>query len=177
MFVLVLLAVVLVRNLERSPSGRAMLALRSSQTAAEASGVSTPRQKFAIFTLSSALAGFGGVLYASYNGGATNVDHVAGEGLIWLAVVVAFGVRRPGYAVVAGLVYALSPHIISDYVTTSSYLPTILFGLGGIGLAKNPEGFMSDMAEEGRRFLAKMAARRQPGGCSGRCTCGCRRRQ
>jgi ABC-type branched-subunit amino acid transport system ATPase component/branched-subunit amino acid ABC-type transport system permease component len=162
LFILVLLAVVLVRNLERSPSGRAMLALRSSQTAAEASGVSTPRQKFAIFTLSSALAGFGGVLYASYNGGATNVDHVATEGLVWLAVVVAFGVRRPGYAVVAGLVYALSPHIISDYVTTSSYLPTILFGLGGIGLAKNPDGFMSDMAEEGRRFLAKMQGRRQP---------------
>jgi ABC-type branched-subunit amino acid transport system ATPase component/branched-subunit amino acid ABC-type transport system permease component len=159
--VLVLLAVWLVRNLERSPSGRAMLALRSSQTAAEASGVSTPRQKFAIFTLSSALAGFGGVLYASYNGGATNVDHVATEGLVWLAVVVAFGVRRPGYAVVAGLVYALSPHIISDYVTTSSYLPTILFGLGGIGLAKNPDGFMSDMAEEGRRLLAKLQGRRQ----------------
>lgn len=160
--ILVLLAVWLVRNLERSPSGRAMLALRSSQTAAEASGVSTPRQKFAIFTLSSALAGFGGVLFASYNGGATNVDHPAAEGLVWLAVVVAFGVRRPGYAVVAGLVYGLSPHIISDYITTSSYLPTILFGLGGIGLAKNPEGFLTDMAEEGRRFLARMTARRQP---------------
>ena len=160
--ILVFIAVWLVRNLERSPSGRAMLALRSSQTAAEASGVSTPRQKFAIFTLSSALAGFGGVLYAAYNGGATNVDHPAGEGLIWLAVVVAFGVRRPGYAVVAGLVYALSPHIISDYVTTSSYLPTILFGLGGIGLAKNPDGFLSDMAEEGRRLLARLQARRRP---------------
>ena len=158
-FVLVLLAVWLVRNLERSPSGRAMLAVRSSATAAEASGVSTPRQKFALFTLSSALAGFGGVLYASYNGGATNVDHPTAEGLVWLAVVVAFGVRRPGYAVVAGLVYTLSPHVISDYITTSSYLPTILFGLGGVGLAKNPEGFMTDIAEETRRLLARRRGR------------------
>jgi ABC-type branched-subunit amino acid transport system ATPase component/branched-subunit amino acid ABC-type transport system permease component len=157
--VLVLVAVWLVRNLERSPSGRAMLAVRSSPVAAEASGVSTPRQKFALFTISSAIAGFGGVMFASYQGAATNVDHPATEGLVWLAVVVTFGVRRPGAAVLAGLVYAIMPHVFSDYITDSSYLPTILFGLGGIGLAKNPEGFLIDTADEFRKLAARISGR------------------
>ncbi len=159
---IVLLAVWLVRNLERSPSGRAMLAVRSSPVAAEASGVNTARQKFALFTISSAMAGLGGILYASYKGGVTNGDHTAQEGLVWLAVVVAFGVRRPGGAVMAALVYGLAPHFFDTYISHSTYLPTMLFGLGGIGLAKNPEGFLVDTAEEfrklGRRFVASRKA-------------------
>ena len=158
--IFVLLAVWLVRNLERSPSGRAMLASRSSAVAAEASGVSSARQKFVLFVVSAAMAGFGGILYASYNGAANNTDHVATEGLIWLAVVVAFGVRRPGAAVAAGLVYTLSPHIFSDYITNSTYLPTMLFGLGGIGLAKNPEGFLADAVDSFRKLGRRMTAKR-----------------
>ena len=158
--VFVLFAVWLVRNLERSPSGRAMLALRSSAVAAQASGVSTARQKFALFIISAAMAGFGGILYASYNGAANNTDHTATEGLVWLAVVVAFGVRRPGAAVAAGLVFTLSPHVFSDYITSSTYLPTMLFGLGGIGLAKNPEGFMADTVDSFRKLGRSFAARR-----------------
>ncbi len=158
--VFVLLAVWLVRNLERSPSGRAMLALRSSAVAAQASGVSTARQKFALFVISAAMAGFGGILYASYNGAANNTDHPATEGLVWLAVVVAFGVRRPGAAVAAGLVFALSPHVFSDYITSSTYLPTMLFGLGGIGLAKNPEGFLADAVDSFRKLGRSVAAKR-----------------
>jgi branched-subunit amino acid ABC-type transport system permease component len=158
--IFVLIAVWLVRNLERSPSGRAMLALRSSGVAAQASGVSTARQKFYLFIISAAMAGFGGIMYASYNGAANNTDHPATEGLIWLAVVVAFGVRRPGSAVAAGLVFSLSPHIFSDYITSSTYLPTMLFGLGGIGLAKNPEGFMADTVDNFRRMAKQFSERR-----------------
>ncbi len=157
--VIVLAAVWLVRNLERSPSGRAMLAVRSSPVAAEASGVSTARQKFMLFTISAAMAGAGGVLYASYKTGVTSVDHLTQEGLIWLAVVVTFGVRRPGAAVIAALTYGLMPHIFNDYITTSPYLPTMLFGLGGIGLAKNPEGFLVDTAEEFRKLARRFKAR------------------
>ena len=160
--VLVLFAVWLVRNLERSPSGRAMLALRSSSVAAEAAGVKTARQKFALFVISAAMAGAGGILYAGYKGGVTNGDHTATEGLVWLAVVVAFGVRRPGGAVIAGLVYSMSPYFVSQYITTSTYLPIMLFGLGGIGLAKNPEGFLVDTAEEFRKLGRRVVASRRP---------------
>lgn len=77
--------------LRNSPSGRAMLAVRSAPAAAMASGVSVLRTKLLLFTLSAGLAGFGGVLVASYNTRITATDFTAMTGLVWLAVVVAAG--------------------------------------------------------------------------------------
>ncbi|MEU9184349.1 ATP-binding cassette domain-containing protein [Streptomyces sp. NPDC048484] len=139
--VLVTAAVAALSALRDSPSGRAMLAVRSAPAAAMASGVSVVRTKLVLFTLSAGLAGFGGVMYASYNTRVTATDFTAMTGLIWLAVVVAAGLRRPQFAVVAGLVYALVPHLISDYVTESVHLPVILFGLAGLALANDPDGY------------------------------------
>jgi ABC-type branched-subunit amino acid transport system ATPase component len=87
--------------------------------------------KLGLFVLSSAIAGLGGVLYASYNGAVTELDFPPLVGVVWLAVAVTFGVRRPGFAVVAGLVYAMAPQVIG-WFTTSTVVPSILFGLGCI---------------------------------------------
>lgn len=141
MIVLVALVVAALSALRDSPSGRAMLAVRSAPAAAMASGLSVIRTKLMLFTLSAGLAGFGGVMYASYSTRITATDFTAMTGLIWLAVVVAAGVRRPQYAVVAGLVYAVVPHLLSDYVTRSVHLPVILFGLAGLALANDPDGY------------------------------------
>ena len=127
--VIIGLIILFIRNLNHSASGRAMFAVRSSETAAAASGISAVRTKLLIFAVSAAIAGFGGILYVTYSGAVTAGDYPTQTGIIWLAVMVTFGVRRPGYAVVAGLVYALMPQILS-YVTTSTVLPQILFGLG-----------------------------------------------
>ncbi|MCX4904106.1 ATP-binding cassette domain-containing protein [Streptomyces sp. NBC_00878] len=141
LLVLVTAAIAALSALRGSPSGRAMLAVRSAPAAAMASGVSVVRTKLVLFTLSAGLAGFGGVMYASYNTRVTATDFTAMTGLIWLAVVVAAGLRRPQFAVVAGLVYALVPHLVSDYVTESVHLPVILFGLAGLALANDPDGY------------------------------------
>ncbi|MEU9896312.1 ATP-binding cassette domain-containing protein [Streptomyces phaeochromogenes] len=141
LLVLVTAAVAALSALRGSPSGRAMLAVRSAPAAAMASGVSVVRTKLVLFTLSAGLAGFGGVMYASYNTRVTATDFTAMTGLIWLAVVVAAGLRRPQFAVVAGLVYTLVPHLVSDYVTESVHLPVILFGLAGLALANDPDGY------------------------------------
>ncbi|WP_030729733.1 ABC transporter permease subunit [Streptomyces sp. NRRL S-237] len=139
--VLVALVAAGLTALRNSPSGRAMLAVRSAPAAAVASGVSVLRTKLLLFTLSAGLAGFGGVLYASYNTRITATDFTAMTGLVWLAVVVAAGVRRPQYAVVAGLVFVVAPRLLSDYVTASAHLPVILFGLAGLALANDPDGY------------------------------------
>ncbi|WP_432164444.1 ABC transporter permease subunit [Streptomyces sp. bgisy031] len=141
MVVLCAAAVAALGALRNSPSGRAMLAVRSAPAAAMASGVSVIRTKLLLFTLSAGLAGFGGVMYASYNTRITATDFTAMTGLIWLAVVVAAGVRRPQFAVVAGLVYAIVPHLVADYVTDSVHLPVVLFGLAGLALANDPDGY------------------------------------
>ncbi|MFB7177193.1 ATP-binding cassette domain-containing protein [Streptomyces sp. NPDC056257] len=162
---LVVLVVVVAAGLSalrNSPSGRAMLAVRSAPAAAVASGVSVLRTKLLLFTLSAGLAGFGGVLYASYNTRVTATDFTALTGLVWLAVVVAAGVRRPQYAVVAGLVFAVAPRVLADYVTASAHLPVILFGLAGLALANDPDGYCAAVPVR----LAKRRAVGPAGGSS-----------
>ncbi|TXS32304.1 ATP-binding cassette domain-containing protein [Streptomyces sp. ms191] len=134
-------AVWLLTRLRDSRWGRAMLAVRSAPEAAASVGVSVVRTKLLVFTVSAGLAGFGGVLYASYNTRITATDFTAMTGLVWLAVVVAAGVRRPQFAVVAGLVFAVAPHVLTTYVTSSAHLPVILFGLAGLALANDPDGY------------------------------------
>ncbi|MFF0447868.1 ATP-binding cassette domain-containing protein [Streptomyces sp. NPDC004609] len=159
LLVLVAVAVAALSALRNSPSGRAMLAVRSAPAAALASGVSVIRTKLLLFTLSAGLAGFGGVMYASYNTRITATDFTAMTGLIWLAVVVAAGLRRPQFAVVAGLVFAIVPHLLSEYVTESAHLPVILFGLAGLALANDPDGYCAAVSvRRHARALAKGTA-------------------
>ncbi|MFD3660434.1 ATP-binding cassette domain-containing protein [Streptomyces sp. NPDC058659] len=136
--------------------GRAVLAVRSAPEAAAASGVSVVHTKLLVFTVSAGLAGFGGVLYASYNTRITATDFTAMTGLVWLAVVVAAGVRRPQFAVVAGLAFAVVPHLMATYVTESAHLPVILFGLAGLALANDPDGYCAALPS---RRAARAAAR------------------
>ncbi|MFB7824610.1 ABC transporter permease subunit [Streptomyces hydrogenans] len=149
------LAVAALTWLRGSRWGRAMLAVRSAPEAAAASGVSVVRTKLLLFTVSAGLAGFGGVLYASYNTRVTATDFTAMTGLVWLAVVVAAGVRRPQFAVVAGLVFAVVPHLMTQYVTESAHLPVILFGLAGLALANDPDGYCAALPS---RRAARRAA-------------------
>jgi ABC-type branched-subunit amino acid transport system ATPase component/branched-subunit amino acid ABC-type transport system permease component len=145
----------LVHNLKHSASGRAMYASRSSAVAAQASGVSTARAQVALFAVSAVIAGFGGVLYGVTTISMTRDTAPPLVGLIWLAVAVTFGVRRPGGALLAGLAFAGAAevwHQISEFsfmpddvstLTTSPYFLAMLFGFGAIGLAKNPDGVLS----------------------------------
>ncbi|QNS03236.1 ABC transporter permease subunit [Streptomyces xanthii] len=157
MLVLCAAAVAGLSALRGSRTGRAMLAVRSAPAAAMASGVSVVRTKLLLFTLSAGLAGFGGVMYASYNTRITATDFTAMTGLIWLAVVVAAGVRRPQFAVVAGLTFAVVPHLLADYVTESAQLPVILFGLAGLALANDPDGYCAAFSVRRHRRAAASA--------------------
>lgn len=173
MVVLVAVAVAALSALRGSATGRAMLAVRSAPAAAMASGVSVVRTKLLLFTLSAGLAGFGGVMYASFNTRITATDFTAMTGLVWLAVVVAAGVRRPQFAVVAGLVFAIVPHLVADYVTESVQLPVILFGLAGLALANDPDGYCAAVPVRlhrrrlGRRAVALGAGSTSPASAPG----------
>src|SRR5262249_47625104 len=142
-------------NLERSASGRAMAAVRSSAPGAAASGVPLASTKLTIFGVSAALAGLGGVLLASVQGTARGFSWPPIMGFLWLATVVIFGVRRPRGAIAAGLVSVALPGIVSHGRhlgrvgwdgTDSPVVAQILFGLGAIGLAQQPEGALASVA-------------------------------
>ncbi len=100
----------LVKNLQRSVTGRAIIAVRNSEPAAATSGHSVVRTKLAVFALSAALAGFGGVMFVSYGKNVNPFTATTQAGLFWLAVVVLVGIRRPGAAVMAGVMVAASGH-------------------------------------------------------------------
>jgi branched-subunit amino acid ABC-type transport system permease component/ABC-type branched-subunit amino acid transport system ATPase component len=121
-----LLVALAISNLVRSPSGRAMLAVRSTDAAARAAGISPVTTKLGLFAVSAAIAGFGGAMYAAVASPFTNTTAPAIAGVIWLAVTVTFGVRRPAGAVIAGLAVAMFPSLI-DWLTSSTFAWTILF--------------------------------------------------
>jgi branched-chain amino acid transport system permease protein len=70
--VIVLLALIVARNLERSRMGRAWMAIREDELAAEMMGVNTVRTKLLAFGLGASFAGVAGSLQASYLGATTS---------------------------------------------------------------------------------------------------------
>jgi len=166
------LLTLLLYNLSHSASGRAMLAVRSSEVAARTAGIAPTRAKVALFALSAGIAGLGGGLLAVVNSPVNNSSTPAFIGLIWLAVTVTFGIRRPGGALLAGLAFAtvsallelvagwrFMPDFMTDLAGTS-YLPAILFGLGAINLAKNPDGVLALAGVHRREKRHRRAAAR-----------------
>ncbi len=162
------LGTLMVHALMRSPSGRQMLAVRSSEVAARASGIKPGRARILIFALSAGIAGLGGALLAMNDGGVTNLSAPPVIGLVWIAVAVTFGIRRPGGALLAGLAFGGGSQLIfswigNDFLTggvhdlvTSTYFTTILFGLGAINLAQNPDGLLAII---GHKKLEKRLAK------------------
>ena len=148
------LFVLVLHSLQRSATGRAMLAVRSTEVAARTSGISPAHAKTLIFALSAGIAGFGGVLLGIVNFSVGRTTAPPLIGLVWLAVAVTFGIRRPGGALLAGLSFVCTTTIFTwigdDYLsgsfkdlTTSTQFTAILFGLGAINLAKNPDGLLA----------------------------------
>ncbi|MCD8249383.1 MAG: branched-chain amino acid ABC transporter permease, partial [Lachnospiraceae bacterium] len=62
--VLLLITLFIVQNLVNSRSGRAIMAARDNRIAAESNGINVTKYKLMAFTISAALAGISGVLYA-----------------------------------------------------------------------------------------------------------------
>lgn len=62
--ILILLALLVVYHLVNSRSGRAIMAIRDNRIAAESVGINITKFKLMAFTVSAAIAGAGGVLYA-----------------------------------------------------------------------------------------------------------------
>lgn len=164
-----------IHSIQRSASGRAMLAARSSEVAAQATGVRVNRTKVMVFSLSAGIAGLGGVLLGLFNFtiGGTNPSYaLVYTGLFWLALAVLFGIRRPGGALLAGFAFAAGTPLLewiatellgwvgddTTTVLTSRFFVPMLAGLGAINLAQEPDGIL---ALVGQQRLAKQREKRR----------------
>ena len=165
------LLTLLVHALQRSATGRAILAVRSSEVAAEASAVRAGANKVSVFALSAGIAGIGGVMLGLFSFNFSNSTAPPPSGLFWLALAVLFGIRRPGGAFLAGFAFAAGTavfHWISSWsflsgadvnaLITSVYFVPMLSGLGAIQLAQEPDGILS---LAGQRKLRKQREKRR----------------
>ena len=157
-FVLVAL---LVRNVKHSTTGLNLAAMRSSEPAAATLGISIVWSKFVAFGLSAFIAGIGGGLYASYAGAANMYQFDALIGVVWLTVTVTWGVRSVTGALVAGLSFTVLPQLVTDHLSGRWLnMPTLLFGLGAIALAREPRGIVYDTVHRHRDRREQRARRR-----------------
>jgi branched-chain amino acid transport system permease protein len=152
--VLLLLAIVIARNLERSRMGRAWMALREDEIAAEMMGVNTVRTKLLAFGLGASFAGVGGVLQASYQGITTSDFFMFSTSILVLIMVILGGIGNI-WGVIAGaltLVFldkTFLPYLGQRLSAVSSDLPNpsqfnfLIFGLMLVAMMRfRPEGFI-----------------------------------
>lgn len=169
------LAVIRIRD---GTVGRTLRALRGSEVAAEAIGISPARARIIAFAVSAFIAGLGGAMLSIHQ---QNVNYESSfapfAALFWLVLVVSLGARTVEGAAQAGAAFSLfdmlilrgellawilrSPERVPEIFPLSPKWRFVLFGLATLMFARHPEG----LVEHGkRRALARIDRRlgRQP---------------
>ena len=150
-------------NLRRSTTGLALRAVSDSEPAARTLGLSVVQIKVIAGALAAFIAAIGGGFLAMNQGLAQPTSFETFLGLAWLAVVVTLGVRSIIGAAVAGLSFSLTPGLFQTYIPTRlGEIPTILFGMGAIGVALHPEGVVLQQGRQIRRVLSGLLVHDRP---------------
>lgn len=118
--ILILISLVVVFNLVNSRSGRAIMAIRDNRIAAESVGINVTKFKLMSFTISAAIAGAGGVLYAHNLSTLTALPANFGYNMsiMILVFVVLGGIGNIRGSIIAAVVLTLLPELLrglSDY--------------------------------------------------------------
>lgn len=118
--ILILIALFVVYNLVNSRSGRAIMAIRDNRIAAESVGIDITKFKLLAFTISAAIAGAGGVLYAHNLSTvtATPANFGYNMSIMILVYVVLGGMSNFRGSIIAAVLLILLPEVLrglSDY--------------------------------------------------------------
>jgi branched-chain amino acid transport system permease protein len=111
--VIFFIVAVLAVNLRRATTGLVLAAMRSSEEASATVGISVVRAKLLAFGMSAFVAGLGGAMFAMTIGRAAPASFNVLAGIVWLAIVVTWGVRSVLGALFAGLLFAVAPQELS----------------------------------------------------------------
>ncbi len=127
------LAVFLVQRLYHSPVGRAWIAIRENEVAAEAVGVPVVQMKLLAFSLSAAIAAVAGVVYGAKDGFVSPAMCEFQQSIMVLAMVILGGLGNSyGALLGAALLYLVPeylkilPMTIQDSSVLSALIPTFL---------------------------------------------------
>lgn len=175
--VLLVVMTIAINLFGNSTTGRALRALRGSEVASQSIGISPARGRVVAFTVSAAVAAFGGALIVIHQGTVTYDQQFGPFGaLFWLVLVVTFGVRSTHGAVAGAAAFSIfdklilqgtflgwilrDPERIPGFFPVSTKWRFILFGLGTIQYARHPEGVLEMMKGRREARRGKRLARR-----------------
>lgn len=118
--ILVLITLFIVINLTNSRSGRAIMSIRDNRIASESIGINVTKYKLMAFTVSAALAGSAGVLYAHNLSTLTATTNNFGynQSIMILVFVVLGGIGNIRGSMIAAVILTLLPELLrglSDY--------------------------------------------------------------
>ena len=173
-FIVVAFAVMQIRS---GTVGRTLSAIRGSEVAAEAIGISPARARVTAFAVSAFIAGLGGALLSIHQ---RNVNYGSNfspfAALFWLVLVVSLGARTVEGAAQAGAAFALFDTLILRgtfvgwILRSSARVPGIfpinpkwrfvLFGLGTLQFARHPEGLVQHTKRQFARRVDVLLKRR-----------------
>ena len=121
-FILILITLFIVSNLINSRDGRAIMSIRDNRIAAESIGINVTKYKLMAFTISAALAGAAGVLYAHNLSTLTANTNNFGynQSIMILVFVVLGGIGNIRGSIIAATILTMLPELlrglpVSDY--------------------------------------------------------------
>ncbi len=145
--------------LARSRLGASWLAVRHSERAAAAHGVSVAKAKLSSFAISAFIAGISGGLLAGYLGTLVAENFSMMQSLSLYAVAVMTGAHFAEGAIIGGLLVVMFPEILRRFDLPQD-IGNVLFALGATQALSTGE----TMSETYRRLLRKLAPKRRPSG-------------
>ncbi|MCD6569847.1 MAG: branched-chain amino acid ABC transporter permease [Deltaproteobacteria bacterium] len=131
-FFTVLLMTIILKNILRTPTGRAFIAIRDSEVAAESMGINLAIYKTAAFGISAFYAGIAGSLFAHFMLfiGPENFDFMVS--ISFLVMILVGGLGSVHGAVFGAIFITFLPEIIS---LSKDYLPSIIAEQAGLQAA------------------------------------------
>lgn len=106
------ITVVVIHNIVRSDTGRALISIREDELAAEAMGVNTTRYKVTSFVIGSAFAGIAGVLFAHYNKFLSTNDFQFIRSFEIIIMIVIGGMGSMTGAILGAIIVTLLPELL-----------------------------------------------------------------
>ena len=153
-FILILITLVIVLNLISSRTGRAIMAIRDDRIAAESVGINITKYKLMAFSISAALAGVAGVLYAHNLSTLTALPKNFGYNMsiMILVFVVLGGIGNIRGSIIAAVLLTMLPELLRGLNDFRMLIYAIV--LIATMIITNNEKIMNTI----RRFLPKKQA-------------------
>ncbi len=115
-YLFVMFLLVLAYRLKSSSKGRALLAVRENEVAAEAMGIDTTRAKVSAFVMAAFFAGIGGALFAHHEGNSLNPSELGFQKSIDLVIIVVIGGMGSITGVVIGaIILTVLPEVFREF--------------------------------------------------------------